>query len=288
MKSSALFALTILGLGLSGCFDSSSSTAPSPYNDVKGSALTTSDRSFLVELASKADAFASVGKTQSNAASSANPFSLGSARSLAAIPGCTSPIITREVDWELGDSVSVDSFPGSVRNTYIDTSYKLDLETGTVNITCDDSATSAGYREVSHQSAEEGTILTSFMNSTAVVRYGGALTQMTSLADFQKITFDFTATLKGVVRYTNGFGLEIDTAYFHIAGPILGLDPKGFDAYYHVNFTGYPYSSGLRYDKANDWLAGDIVRGNDRIGTMKVFNDDRMEVRDLDGNLIQP
>ena len=285
MKYSTILAAGFLSLGLSGCFDTAS-TAPSPYNDVKGSALTTSDRDFLAQLASKADAFTSMSKSGSSAASSANPFSSGSARAMAAIPGCTSPTITHEVDWELGDSVATDSFPGSVRNTYDDTTTKYDL--AGVNITCDDAASVNAYREVSRQSGVEGDLLTSFMASTSEVHINGDFTNITATTNFASFTLDFTATLKGTVRYTNGFTLEIDTAYFHMAGPLLALDPKGFEAYYHVNFTGYPYSSGLRYDRANDVLAGDIIRGNDRIGTMKVFNDDHMEVKDLDGKLITP
>lgn len=287
MKASTLFAFSILSIGLTACFDdSSSSTAPSPYTDVKSADLTTGDKSFLARLAGSADAFSAMSKSSQKAGNSAGESTLGTARALATTTPCTTPTITTESDWELGDSVSVDSFPGSHHVTWTDTTRRVDLATGTVDLTCDESASMAGYKEFSSQSSVEGNLLTSYWKSINIFKVNGDVSAITSMEDFAKLTMELTSTMKGVVAYTDGFTLDIDTANFHVAGPLLGLDPKGFDAWFHVNFRGYAYSSTMTYDKVNDILQGDVVRGSDRIGTVKVYNDDRMEVKDLDGKLI--
>jgi len=293
MKASTLLVFSILSLGLAACSDDTSSapTAPaaaSPYTDVKAANLTASDRSFLAKLAANADAFSVLSKSGQKAGNSASSNPAEAGRSLASIAACTSPLITKEVDWELGDSVSTDSFPGSIRNIYYDTLTRFDLATGTVNITCNDSASMNGYKEVSRQSNVEGDFLTSFWTGVSLIHINGDFTKVTSLADLANFTFDLTATMKGTVQYTNGFNLEIDTAYFHVAGPLMGLDPKNFDAYFHVNITGYAYSSDLRYNKTTHVMTGDVVRGSDRIGTMTVYENDSLAVKDLDGNLIKP
>lgn len=283
MKASTLLACSILSIGLTACFDSSTSSPsqPSNLNDVKGTGLTTDDRAFLSKLASSADAFTAISKSGMQSANSTGGLS-GAARRMAGSQTCASPEIIHDIFWELGDSSSPDSIAGGRKIILDDTTTRYDLSGK--DITCDPMATLSGYTEVFRQAMREGDLLTTSMGGTTVNHTTG------DISNIQGMTWDMSAYLKGVVSYTNGFTLELDTGYLRASGnydydhPAFGID----DAFYHVNFRGYPYSSGMRYDKASEALVGDVVRGTDRIGVMKLFQNDSLAVLDLDGNLIRP
>jgi hypothetical protein len=168
-----------------------------------------------------------------------------------------------------------------------DTLTTYDLITG-ADITCDPTASMSGSKQVSHQSMQEGSLLTTSTSGTTFWHVTGNLQNVQSAADLANIAFDLTAYFKGTVTYTSGFTLLLDTAYIHASGKFTDTGAGINEAYYHVSFQGYPYSSGMRYNAASDALEGDVVRDSSRIGTMKVYNDDRMEVKDLDGNTISP
>jgi len=248
--------------------------------------LTDGDRTFLAKLAASADGFVAISKTGSKAESSVN-FTAAAGRRMADTTTCTSPLITHEITFELGDSVATDSFPGSSRVIIDDTTTTFDLTTG-ADLTCDPGASMNGTKEVFREAMQEGTLLVTSMSGTTYSRITGDLLNIQSAADLAKISFDLTAYMKGTVTYTNGFALLLETAYIHASGKFSDTAFGIGEAYYHVKFSGYPYSSGMRYNAATDALEGDIVRDSSRIGTMKVFKDDRMEVKDLDGNAISP
>lgn len=280
MNKSSLLALSMLALGLSACFDDSG-TSSSPYNDVKASDLTPGDRVFLSTLAANGAGFGALNKSSERMEkSTSEPMAFRKLSSF--LPDCSSPQITHDVFWELGDSTYEDSLHGGRKIVIDDTTTIYDFATG-ADVTCSDSSMGNGKtRQVFRQAMQEGELLTTSMGGTFVVD---------SKFDFNDLSsweMEITLTMKGKVFYTNGFTLDVDTAYAHDKFSLANPDGTSEEAYYHVNFVGYAYSSGMRYDKASDALVGDVVRGSERIGTMKVFEDDRMEVRDLDGKLIAP
>ncbi len=286
MKKIALLALPLLGLGMAGCSNDSGSNSPAAasYTDVKGSDLTPADRAFLAKLQTSADAFGAISKS-SKRSEDASPTGIAGRRLEL---GCTSPRIMHEEFWELGDSSVPEGTIGAKKFILDDTTTSYDLATG-ADITCDDSRTSGSSRDVFRQAMKEGDLLTTSMGGTAIVEQQGAF-DYTNPESFANVKMIFTLNMKGTVKYVNGFTLDLDSAYVHDVIDFANPDEEGrnMDAYYHVNFVGTAYSSGMRYNKTTDALEGDIVRGGERIGTMKVFRDDRMEVLDLDGKAIAP
>lgn len=286
MKMIALLALPLLGLSMIGCSNDSGSSSPaaSSYNDVKGSDLTAADRAFLAKLRTSAEAFGAISKS-SKRSEDASPTGI-SGRRLEL--GCTSPRIMHDEFWELGDSSVPEGTIGAKKFIIDDTTTSYDLTTG-ADITCDEFRTNASSRDVFRQAMQEGDLLTTSMGGTFIMEQQGEFDYLNPEPS-ANVKLIFTVNMKGTIKYVNGFTLDLDSAYVHEVEDLANPDDeaRNMEAYYHVNFVGTAYSSGMRYNKATDVLEGDIVRGNERIGTMKVFRDDRMEVLDLDGKAIVP
>ncbi|MEK7394185.1 MAG: hypothetical protein AAB214_16625 [Fibrobacterota bacterium] len=282
MKKLALLATPLFALGLMSCGssnDSPSTTAPAAYTDVSAANLTTSDKAFLAKLQSASSAFGAI--SQSTKRDNKSTGAVG-ARKLDLFDGtCASPRILHEEFWELGDSTVDSTTVGARRFVVDDTTTTYDAITG-ADITCDYEAmfnATGGTREVFRQAMVEGDLLTTSMSGTSL-----------SKTNYVDSTWEITFSMKGKVRYKDGFTLTLDSAYDRMVMKMNDFtsEPAPTDLYYHVIFDGYPYSAVLRYNKTLDAIQGDIVRGGERIGTMRVYRDDRMEVLDLDGKAITP
>jgi hypothetical protein len=281
MKPLALLALSTLALGLAACDSGSgSSSATGSTTDVKTSDLTAADKAFLAKLGGTADAFGAL-QQSSNRGNAANG-AIAARKASFLDSTCTSPQITHDVFWELG-SADVDSgTPGARRVSVDDTTAVYDVASGT-DVTCDVEAQfsgSAGTRSVFKQAMIEGDLLTTSTNGTFFSR-----------TDTAARIWEMRFSMKGRIRYTDGFTLVVDSASASFQESFAdnsAEDPTPADLYYHLTFDGYPYTAVLRYDKTDNSIVGDVLRGNSRIGTMKVLRDDSMKVLDLDGNPINP
>lgn len=281
----ALLAISCAAALLASCDGGSSATGPSNGSgtttgqDVAATDLSSADKAFLAKLAGAKDGFAAMKEAGNSKEVGISGVGLGRRLDLAGT--CTSPGITNDTSWTVnGVDVFDGSVDGAVLNVVQDTTTMFDAASGR-DITCDYEAQSQGnpVRFVFRQAMIEGNLLTTHMYAEFLEAFDGT-------------NGSVKGAMHGTVKYNNGFTLLIDTAIIDFS---FSIDHEAEAAVYNtmqykIRFEGYPYSTVLNFSASADggMLVGDVIRDNSRIGIMKVFNDDRMEVRDLSGNLITP